>query len=148
MDAHQFPHPNQKEIMTHLPEVTSTSAERLEALKEAKALLFAPTVESKTMFGSNASMSAIPTPENLFRVAEYITTGHDYADTHPKGKRRPIIQNVHVNAVGMPQEVAEKLISDDFLDDLLREGMGHEHSHDDAKPEADGKFGSSASDFK
>jgi hypothetical protein len=123
MDAHQSTHPNQKEIMTsHLPEVTSTPEERLAALKEAKALLFVPAAFSNGPLTSAKVEGNAPTADQLFRVAEYITTGHDYLDTHPTGKRRPIIQNVHVSAVGMPQEVAEKLIGDEFLDDLLKHG--------------------------
>ena len=127
MDAHQFsPHPNQKEVMTsHLPEVTSTPEQRLDALREAKALLFVPTAESNGMFGKSSS-SSVPATMELMRLAEYITAGHDYLDTHPKGKRRPIIQNVNVHAVGMPEEVAKKLISDDFLDDLMNHVNGHE----------------------
>ena len=115
-------------MISHLPEVTSTSNERLAALKEAKALLFVPTSENKSVFGGTVT-SAAPVTDELLRVAEYITTGHDYLDTHPKGKRRPIIQNVNVSAVGMPAEVAEKLIGDDFLDDL----MGHVNT--EHKPE-------------
>ena len=124
MDAHQSPqlfHPtNPKEIMSsHLPEVTSTSIERLHALKEAKALLFVPAAESKGLFSQSTGGGSAPQTPDLFRVAEYITTGHDYLDTHPKGKRRPIIQNVTVHAVGMPQGVAEQLLDDKFLDHLL-----------------------------
>lgn len=118
MDAHQFTHPNPKDIMTsHLPEVTSTSNERLAALKEAKALLFVPTAESNGMFGKSSS-SSVPATMELMRLAEYITAGHDYLDTHPKGKRRPIVQNVSVHAIGIPEGVAEQFTSDEFLDSL------------------------------
>lgn len=105
-------------MTSHLPEVTSTPAERLDALKEAKALLFVPSVESKNIFGTSASAAKAPATPDLFRVAEYITTGHDYLDTHPTGKRRPLIQNVSVTAVGMPEDVAKQFLGDDFLNEL------------------------------
>lgn len=120
MDAHQFlPTPNPKEIMTsHLPEVTSTPEERLAALREAKALLFVPAQLSSGPLNSSKADGKAPTADELFRVAEYITTGHDYLDTHPTGKRRPLIQNVSVTAVGMPEDVAKQFLGDDFLNEL------------------------------
>lgn len=127
MYAHQSGHHNPKEIMTsHLPEVTSTPEERLAALRESKALLFVPAAFSSGGISTAKVEGKAPSVDELLRVAEYITTGHDYLDTHPKGKRRPLIQNVNVHAVGMPEEVAKKLISDDFLDDLLNRVNGQD----------------------
>ena len=131
-------------MTSHLPDVTSTPEERLAALREAKALLFVPGAESKNVFGSSVTVGGAPSPENLFRVAEYITTGHDYLDTHPKGKRRPIIQNVSVTAVGMPEEVAKQFISDEFLDSLKHHTHKDEPEHE---PQAEGdrpRFGNRA----
>lgn len=54
----------------------ATMAERIEALKVAKPLL------AETNFMKNGGAG----PTALIRVAEYITTGHDYKDTHPKGE--------------------------------------------------------------
>lgn len=117
--------------MTHLHDVTSTSAERLAALKEAKALLFVPGAEVTGFLSKSSTMPIAPQPTELFRVAEYITTGHDYLDTHPTGKRRPIIQNVSVTAVGMPEEVARQFISDEFLDELKDHVRKDKHDHED-----------------
>jgi hypothetical protein len=90
-------------MYTELPTITtSTASERLQALRDAKdlmsgteaggvgAALFGPT---KTTPGASA-----PAIDGFIRLAEYITTGHDYRDTHPEGKRRPKITNVTVVA--------------------------------------------------
>lgn len=137
-----------KPMTSHLPEVTSTSAERLNALKEAKALLFIPGAEVTGPFSKSSTQPVAPQPDELFRVAEYITTGHDYLDTHPKGKRRPLIQNINVTAVGMPQEVAEQFIGDDFLDHLANHTHKDEPEHLPQDPEDRPRFGGSVSDFK
>jgi hypothetical protein len=108
-------------MTSHLPEVTSTSAERLAALREAKALLFVPGAEVTGFLSKSSTQPIAPQPAELFRVAEYITTGHDYLDTHPKGKRRPVVQNVSVHAIGMSEEQAEKFVGDDFLDELTKQ---------------------------
>lgn len=60
------PYPN-------LPKPPSTMSERIEALQEAKPLL------SSQSFISSTGAQVL----DLIRVAEYITTGHDYLDTHP-----------------------------------------------------------------
>lgn len=117
-------------MTSHLPEVTSTPEERLDALREAKALLFVPAAFSSGGLSTAKADGKAPAVEELLRVAEYITTGHDYLDTHPKGKRRPLIQEINVHAVGMPEEVAKKLVGDDFLDDLLS------HINSEHKPES------------
>lgn len=84
-------------MYTELPLIeTSTPAERLAALKDAKELM-AGTPETSTggIFGG-----ATTKPRDFFdtaeaiRIAEYITTGHDYKDTHPAGKRRPVIKKI------------------------------------------------------
>jgi hypothetical protein len=68
-----------------LPNVTSTSEERLQALRDAKAILAGTEGITKAFFGdAQKGGSQYPDPYPLFRVAEYITTGHDYNDTHPK----------------------------------------------------------------
>lgn len=81
-------------MTSHLPAVTSTPAERLDALKEAKVLLFVPAAFSGGPFSATKVEGQMPSPDDLFRVAEYITTGHDYKDTHPTGKRRPVFKKV------------------------------------------------------
>ena len=59
-------------MTTALPEVKSTMEERIKALQVAKPLLTSTTFMSATGAGVI----------ELIRVAEYITTGHDYFDTH------------------------------------------------------------------
>jgi hypothetical protein len=65
--------PIRVEPYPHLPKPPSTMGERIDALKEAKPLLSTQSFISS----SGAAVS------DLIRVAEYITTGHDYFDTHP-----------------------------------------------------------------
>jgi hypothetical protein len=57
-----------------LPEVKSSIEERTKALQTAKPLL------SATSFASTSGAGVM----DLMRLAEYITTGHDYLDTHPQ----------------------------------------------------------------
>ena len=96
-------------MYVELPAVTATPAERLEALKNAKALLAAsPKVTSGTFFaGGSTAPNDFGDPDEMIRLAEYITTGHDYKDTHPKGKRRPIIKNITKVTVMAPAEAGE-----------------------------------------
>lgn len=56
-----------------LPRVESTQQERIEALRVGREVL-----GEKQIFRQGG---VDPTP--LLRVAEYVTTGHDYFDTHP-----------------------------------------------------------------
>lgn len=66
-----------------LPNITSTPGERLQALKDAKELLAGTDGMMKAFMGSaQKGGSQYPDPMPLFRVADYITTGHDYFDTH------------------------------------------------------------------
>jgi hypothetical protein len=79
------------------PVTTATPAERLQALNDAKALMSGN--ESSGSFGSLFATKSAPGAgataiDGFIRLAEYITTGHDYKDTHPEGKRRPIIRNI------------------------------------------------------
>lgn len=67
-----------------LPEITSTPEERLQALKDAREILSSTSGSvAGALFGSNKGGSQYADPLPLFRVADYITTGHDYFDTHP-----------------------------------------------------------------
>ncbi|QWY82793.1 hypothetical protein PP641_gp053 [Arthrobacter phage SilentRX] len=78
---------------------TSTPADRLQALKDSRELLTATPGESKPAIFGGGSVETVYAPETaeMIRLAEYITTGHDYADSHPKGKRRPIIKETHIH---------------------------------------------------
>lgn len=70
---------------------TSTPAQRLQALKDARDLMqgtpasggmvqaFSGTSATTGLGGGEESVSS------AIRLAEYIVTGHDYADTHPSG---------------------------------------------------------------
>lgn len=62
--------------MRNLPEVTSTSAERSKALQESKSLI--GKIQQSPF---NVSRDAVDVL-SMLRVAEYITVGHDYLDTH------------------------------------------------------------------
>lgn len=86
---------------------TSTPDQRLEALRNAKELLAgSPVVKSGGPFsGSNTEPQDLVSPTEMIRMAEYITTGHDYRDTHPEGKRRPVIKQVTNVTVMAPQGV-------------------------------------------
>lgn len=115
-----------------LPAVDGTPASRIEALKAAKPLLASSTIISNTAASAT----------ELIRVATYIETGHDYADTHPAGKRRPIIKNttVHVHAAGEPsEEDVEHFLHHvengdfaDFLEDAMKQAQR------DTPPDTDG----------
>lgn len=105
-----------------IPAVDGTPESRIKALQTAKPLLT-----------SGGPFSATGAPSlDLIRVATYIETGHDYLDTHPQGKRRPVIKEVtNVTVVAPPtvdQEDIEHLIHHvengdfaDFLKDVVAE---------------------------
>lgn len=129
---------------TDLPLITtSTPAERLQALKDSRDILASKPEEVKpTIFGGGSAKHApAPAPEDMLRLAEYITTGHDYKDTHPEGKRRPIQKHMHVTVMagGAPsQEDIEHLLShlkDDSFLDFISEQMRSkdDDSKDDGK---------------
>lgn len=59
-----------------LPSPASSPRERLDALKDVKPII-APGGFG-AMMGNSASV------DNLLRLAEYVTIGHDYKDTHPE----------------------------------------------------------------
>lgn len=119
----------------HLPIIeTSTPTERLQALKDAKELMsgggpggiMAAIGGTKTTPGT--SIEAI---SGFLRLAEYITTGHDYLDTHPTGKRRPIINQHNITVVAPPivdADDMEHLMSHledgsfvEFMEDMMKQ---------------------------
>lgn len=63
-----------------LPLPTSTSQERLEALKNVKPLLEMGGVAGVIFGSGTAGGDGVLA---LLRLAEYVTLGHDYLDTHP-----------------------------------------------------------------
>lgn len=114
---------------TELPTIsTSTPAERLQALQDAKDLMSSSGTQgglTEVFFGKTRSAPGASTEviDGFLRLAEYITTGHDYQDTHPVGKRRPIIKQTHVTvmAAGAPSQediehLLEHLKAGDFLE--------------------------------
>ncbi|ALY10588.1 hypothetical protein FDH86_gp053 [Arthrobacter phage Tank] len=132
-------------MYNELPTITdSTPAQRLQALKDARDLVAgeAPKSGLVAAFGSDAPKGAGATSaEALIRLAEYITTGHDYADTHPTGDmfsealalekfRDKQVRKNHkafvedhaghgghehlLGAFPVPAHIAEKLLSGDF----------------------------------
>jgi hypothetical protein len=139
-------------LFIELPTQTdSTPEQRLEALKAAKDLMAgSPETTTGGIFGNSTTK-----PRDYFdateaiRIAEYITTGHDYRDTHPEGKRRPIIKttNVTVVAPGMPdKEDLEHLIShikdgsfEEFMQDLMKEAESQSEQAEDEKSADEGE---------
>lgn len=91
----------------HLPSIENTTPEqRLQALKDAKDLMSGSTTGGviSAIAGSQKSTpgTSIEAISGFLRLAEYITTGHDYLDTHPEGKRRPIVNNTSITVVAPP----------------------------------------------
>lgn len=125
-------------MYTELPLIsTSTPVERIAALQTAKDLLTStPGKTSPAIFGGG-STETVHAPETfeMIRLAEYITTGHDYRDTHPEGKRRPIIKNITKVTVMAPAHAPEPTREDvehflhhvengDFAD-FIEEAISH-----------------------
>lgn len=120
---------------TELPTITtSTPAERLQALQDAKDLMSSSGTQgglTEAFFGRTKSAPGTSTEviDGFLRLAEYITTGHDYKDTHPEGKRRPIQKHMHVTvmAAGAPsQDDIEHLLShlkDESFIDFINKQM-------------------------
>lgn len=120
-------------MYVELPAVAGTPASRIEALKAAKPLV-AGTTNLFTTTGAKAS--------DLVRLATYIETGHDYADTHPVGKRRPVVHNttVHVHAAdGVDPSDVEHFLAHvangDFAEFLADEAV--KDRAEDGHPESD-----------
>lgn len=133
--------------MTHLPEITSTPAERLQALKDSKDLMSgAQPGGFSALFASSGSTPGHGNDaiDGFLRLADYITTGHDYLDTHPKGKRRPKIyqQHITVHAVGMSPEEAEKAEKLFHSDEFLSKFDDQFHDIDDDMGDSDPDGGS------
>jgi hypothetical protein len=134
-------------MYTELPLIeTSTPAERLAALKDAKELMSGAkpggfgALFADGPAGPGSSTTAI---DGFIRLAEYITTGHDYKDTHPEGKRRPIIRNTHVTVMAPPSFGPDDLEHfmhhvkngdvADFFEDLLKDAAEKPETADDEK---------------
>ena len=125
-----------------IPAVEGTPESRIAALKESRELLKGePKVTAAGMFASAGTIGGdVAGPGDLIRLATYIETGHDYRDTHPEGKRRPIIKNTHVTVMapqGMSPDV-EHLLSHlgdgsfaEFLEDLIKEQSKPETADDE-----------------
>lgn len=128
-------------MFTELPLIeTSTPAERLQALRDAQQILAGqPEVTTGGIFGGGSTKprNVVDTNE-IVRLAEYITTGHDYRDTHPEGKRRPIIHNHHtVNVHPVALEVDDEDIPQEIKDFLASFGTKQESAEDDKSAEPD-----------
>jgi hypothetical protein len=154
-------------MYTELPLIeTSTPVERIAALRTAKELLTATPGESKPAIFGGGSVETVyaPDTEEMLRLAEYITTGHDYRDTHPEGKRRPVIKKITNVTVVAPEGVApsqediEHLLGHitdgsfaQFIEDAMRQEQDKEQGKEEGageEPDDRPRFGGSASDFK
>lgn len=152
-------------MYNELPSVeTSTPAERLQALRDARDLVAGESPKGgffQTLAGDNGKSGAGTEGKAvtaLIRVAEYITTGHDYRDTHPTGEAftealtlRKFANKEHrkdheahaghphmeVHEIPIPRHVAEKILSGEFdpreVINLLREW--HEQPAEDDRGE-------------
>ena len=130
-------------MYVELPAVTATPADRLQALKDAKQLLVGSPKTTTGFFAGSVEPTDAVDPDNMIRVAEYITTGHDYKDTHPDGKRRPIIRTTNVTVmapVGVDTEDLEHFLhhveNGDFTE-FLKDAMNNQPEPGDAEKSAD-----------
>ena len=120
----------------YLPIVeTSTPDQRLQALKDAKDLMSsngnkggimtAFVGENKTAPGASHEVIT-----GMIRLGEYITTGHDYSDTHPFGKARPIVNTHNITVMVPPMTDRDDMehflshVEDGSFMDFLKEQMG------------------------
>lgn len=121
-------------MFIEIPAVDGTPESRIAALREARELLKEePKTSAPAIFGGTTTdPGAVAGPSALIRLATYIETGHDYADTHPKGKRRPLVKNTHVTLVAptgipTPDDIEHLLshVSDgsfgEFVEAMLKE---------------------------
>ncbi|QWY81351.1 hypothetical protein SEA_RIZWANA_54 [Arthrobacter phage Rizwana] len=143
-------------MYTELPEVkATTAAERLTALQDARDVIAgAPSSGgfAAAMFGEGGKKGVGDLPggvDQLIRLAEYITTGHDYKDTHPTGRRfKEVLElqrfdaeqhdrhhHLEAHAIPVPRHIAEKLLSGEFdpreVINLLREWHENPQPKDD-----------------
>jgi hypothetical protein len=132
-------------LYLELPAVTATPADRLQALKDSKVLLAGSPKTTTGFFAGSTEPTDAPNPDNLIRLAEYITTGHDYKDTHPEGKRRPVINQVtHVHVIAPPTLDTEDLehflhhVENGDFSEFLKDAMqAAEEEPAEEEPEAD-----------
>lgn len=90
-------------MYVEIPNVPGTAESRLAALKESRELLKGEPATKPVMFAGNSTEPGeVAGSTELINLATYIETGHSYFDTHPTGKRRPKIVNVHATVVAPP----------------------------------------------
>jgi hypothetical protein len=91
-------------MYVEIPNVPGTPESRITALKESRELLKGEpkTVTGAIFSGSATEPGATAGSTELINLATYIETGHSYFDTHPTGKRRPKVVNVHATVVAPP----------------------------------------------
>lgn len=139
-------------MYTEIPNVPGTPETRIAALKESRELLKQePKVAAPAIFGGGTTTTE-PGPvagsTELINLATYIETGHSYFDTHPVGKRRPIIKNTTVTVVapnGAPsQEDIDHLLShiengdfEDVMESLIKEAKEARHEAESTKDAPD-----------
>lgn len=116
-------------MYNELPAVKSTSAERLQALKDAK-LLVTSTPGDGGMVEVFNGKKPTPTPDvhAMLRVAEYITTGHDYMDTHDEREQEKAKVIVDLTSNSGQETITMELdltnIGSDKAVDMLHEAVG------------------------
>lgn len=81
-----------------LPRVESTQQERIDALKVGREVL------NERQIFKQGGVDVFP----VIRIAEYITTGHDYLDTHPEGQEPEYAEDSTIR-INLSPEQAEKL---------------------------------------
>ena len=133
-------------MYTELPAVKiTTAAERLAALQDSRDVIAGKPASggfASALLGDGGRKGTGDLPgsvDQLIRLAEYITTGHDYKDTHPTGRRfKEVLElqrfdaeqhenhhHLEAHAIPVPRHIAEKLLSGEFdpreVINLLRE---------------------------
>lgn len=143
-------------MYVEIPAVEGTPESRIAALREARELLKGePKTTSPAIFGGGSTEPGeVAGSTELLNLATYIETGHSYFDTHPTGKRRPIIKNIHMTMMAPPNLDVDDLahliehVKDgsfaEFVEDMLKnqtqpsEGDAAESADSgDTKPEDD-----------
>lgn len=106
----------------------STPEERLQALKDSKGVMSGSTpVGIMGMFGGTKATPGHGTEaiDGLMRLADYITTGHDYRDNHPNAKHMPsgllIMPTISIN---VPEGVTAEDVARVAMDHVSRETPG------------------------
>jgi hypothetical protein len=101
---------------TNYPKVPSSMTERINALREAKGLVTASDKGvSGVIFGNQSGVPPTDTGVlTLLRLAEYITTGHDYLDTHPVVEQEGPSKKERRKAVKEMRKIVQEEVEEEY----------------------------------